>query len=142
MIISRKQTSFYTVRTGRSVSGIQRTAWSPALDAPRLWMGNSSNHTLTKTWKLGVQTPQGWGYNLSHQVHNLDQQKDWLKVGGIQSEVREQKNQVMETRIRAFTLTAAEVMVAYLIHMPAVQFFPLGNCDQPPSNSVTRQMHE
>ena len=83
------------VRTGRTVSGIQRTAWSPALDAPRLWMGNSSNHTLTKTWKLGVQTPQGWGYNLSHQVHNLDQQKDWLKVGGIRSEVREQKNQVI-----------------------------------------------
>lgn len=75
------------VRTGRSVSGIHRTVWSPRRDAPRLWMGNSSNHTLTRTWKLGVQTPQGWGYNLSHQVHNLDQQKDWLRVRGIQSKV-------------------------------------------------------
>ena len=33
---------------------------------------------------------------------------------------------MMKTRIRAFTLTAAEVMVAYLIHVPVVHcFFPL-----------------
>lgn len=88
LIISRKQASFYTVRTGRSVSGIQWTVWSPALDAPRPWMGSSSNHTLTRTRELGVQTPQGQGYDLSHQVHNLNQQKDWLRVRGTQSEVR------------------------------------------------------
>lgn len=41
---------------------------------------------LTRTWKPGVQTPQGCGCSLSHWAHNLDQQKDWPRVRGIQSE--------------------------------------------------------